>query len=173
MPEAAPLQLAWEFIRIGLISFGAANLPEMERVLVTMRGWIDARTLAGGLALGQLMPGPNLLAVTHYGYAIQGLGGALIATAAFYVPTSALSAGVARLWDRHRANTWVNALRSALLPFGAGVMLASTLVLARTSLHGWTDLLITAVAFGLLWYAKVNSAVVVLGAAVLGVLLSL
>lgn len=162
-----------EFARIGLLSFGGANLAEMERVLVTQRGWLNALTLADGLALGQLMPGPNMLAVTYYGYAAAGLGGALTATLGFYGPTALLSAAVMRLWHRHSEKPWVRSLRLALLPFGAGVMLSSVLVLFRGSVRGWAGALVALVAFILLTRTRLNSALVVLGAAGVGALLGL
>ncbi|GBF04260.1 chromate transporter [Deinococcus aerius] len=167
----------WEFflafVRLGLISFGGTNVAEIERVLVLHHGWIDARTLANGFALGQLMPGPNMLAVTHYGYAAAGLPGALTATLGFYGPTALVSAAAVLIWQRHSAHPWVIAFRNALLPFGGGVILAGALVLARTSVTSLPAALLAGAAFLLLWRTRVNSAVVVLGAAVLGALLGL
>lgn len=161
------------YVRLGLISFGGTNVAEMERVLVGERGWIDAGTLANGFALGQLMPGPNMLAVTHYGYAAAGLAGALVATLGFYGPTALLGAASALVWERHRANPWVIAFRQALLPFGGGVVLAGALVLGQTSVTSWAGAGVAVLAFLLLWRTRVNSAVVVLGAAVVGALLGL
>ncbi|MFD1730261.1 chromate transporter [Deinococcus malanensis] len=165
--------LLYEFTRLGLISFGGANIAEMERVLVGQRGWIDAQTLANGFALGQVMPGPNMLAVTHYGFAVGGWSGASAATLGFYVPTALISAAVALLWRRHSAHPWVSAFRDALLPFGAGVLLAGALVLGQGSVQGWPELLLAVLAFVLLWRTRLNAAVVVLAAAAAGALLGL
>ncbi|GAA5500980.1 putative chromate transport protein [Deinococcus xinjiangensis] len=167
------LEMFAEFARLGLVSFGGTNLAEMERVLVGERHWISASTLAGGFALGQLMPGPNLLAVTHYGYAAAGMAGATVATLGFYGPTAALSAAVALAWQKRSHRPWVQSLRDALLPFGGGVMLAGALVLARTSIHGWPAVALAALSFLLLWKTKINSALVVVLAAVAGALLGL
>lgn len=162
-----------EFARLGLVSFGGANLAEMERVLVLQRQWISPGVLANGFALGQVMPGPNMLAVTHYGYAVAGVPGALSATLGFYGPTAFLSAAVALVWYRHSAHPWAQAFRSALLPFGAGVMLSSLLVLSRSSIHGGEGAVLAALSFVLLWRTRVNAALVVLGAAVVGAILGL
>lgn len=162
-----------EFTRLGLISFGGANLAEMERVLVLQRHWISPQILANGFALGQVMPGPNLLAVTHYGYAIAGGQGAAVATLGFYGPTALLSATLAALWYRHSAHPWAVAFRNALLPFGAGVMLSSLLVLFRSSVHDWIGAVLALAAFLLLWKTKVNAALIILAAAVIGALVGL
>ncbi|WP_216319142.1 chromate transporter [Deinococcus aestuarii] len=167
------LEMLLAFARLGLISFGGTNVAEIERALVLQHGWIDARTLANGFALGQLMPGPNMLAVTHYGYAAAGLPGALAATLGFYGPTALLSAVAILVWQRHSAHPWVGAFRNALLPFGGGVILAGALVLARTSVTSWPAALLAGVAFLLLWRTRVNSALVVLGAAAVGAWLGL
>ncbi|WP_233554455.1 chromate transporter [Deinococcus cavernae] len=162
-----------EFARLGLVSFGGANLAEMERVLVLQRHWISPQVLANGFALGQVMPGPNLLAVTHYGYAIAGWSGAAVATAAFYGPTAFLSALVAALWYRNSRHPWAVALRNSLLPFGAGVMLASLLVLWRSSVHHWVGAALATLAFALLWKTRVNAALVIAAAALIGAVIGL
>lgn len=165
--------LTLEFARLGLISFGGTNIAEMERVLIGQHHWISAQTLANGFALGQLMPGPNMLAVTHYGYAIAGLPGAICATLGFYGPTALLSAAAMLLWRRQGQQPWVRAFRDALLPFGAGVMLAGALVLGQGSISNWAGALLAAAAFLLLWKTKINAALVVLGAALVGAFLKL
>ncbi|UBV43580.1 chromate transporter [Deinococcus taeanensis] len=170
---ADPLDIFLTFTRLGLVSFGGANLPEIERVLVDQKHWITPQVLANGFALGQVMPGPNMLAMTHYGFAAGGWPGALAATLGFYGPTALLSALAILAWQRLSRWRWLPAVRSALLPFGAGVMLAGVLVLTRGSLHSWTGVLIAAAAFALLQGTRVNAAVVVIGAAALGALIGL
>lgn len=173
----AQIDLLWqifaEFTRLGLISFGGANLAEMERVLVNLRHWISPTVLANGFALGQVVPGPNLLAVTYYGYAIAGWQGALSATLGFYGPTALLSAALALVWYRHSEHPWAKAFRDALLPFGAGVMLASLLVLARSSIHHPIGFALAALAFLILWRTQANAALVVIGASIIGALVGL
>ncbi len=167
------LDLLSVFARLGLISFGGTNLAEMERVLVGERHWISPATLANGFALGQLMPGPNLLAVTHYGYAVAGYAGALAASVGFYGPTALLSTSVALVWRRHSAHPWVVAFRNALLPFGGGVMLAGALVLGKSSIHGWAGALLAAGSFVLLTKTKLNSVIIVGLAALIGAVIGL
>lgn len=173
MTEPGFLTLLLEFARLGLISFGGANLAEIERVLVGTRQWITPATLANGFSLGQLMPGPNMLSVTHYGFAIAGWSGAAAATLGFYGPTALLSAAAALVWQRFSTHPWLVAFRDALLPFGAGVLLAGALVLAQTSIHSWAGAGLALAAFLILWRTRVNSVWVVLGAAVLGAVLGL
>lgn len=167
------LEIFLTFMRLGLTGFGGTNLAEMERLLVGQHGWIDARTFANGFALGQLMPGPNLLAVTHYGFVIAGGWGAAAATVGFYGPTSVLSAAAALLWKRHGAHPWSLTFRNALLPFGGGVLLAGVLVLGQTSIHSWAAAALALLAFVILRRTRLNSALVVIGAAVLGALIGL
>lgn len=167
------LEIGLTFARLGLISFGGTNFAEMNRVLVTQLGWLTSLQLAQGLALGQLMPGPNLLAVTNYGYQVGGLPGALSATLGFYGPTALLATLVRLVWARHRQRPWVQAFRAALIPFGTGVLLAAAWVLGHATLSGWKTWLIATVALALLSRPRTNSALVVLGAGVAGALLGL
>ncbi|WP_309573282.1 chromate transporter [Deinococcus sp.] len=173
MPDANVWALTLEFVRLGLVSFGGTNIAEIERVLVGEHHWITPTTLANGFALGQLMPGPNMLAVTYYGYAARGVEGALAATVAFYGPTALLSAAAALAWRRFSTHPWLVAFRDALLPFGAGVLLAGVLVLGQSSVHSWAGAGVAAASFVILWRSRINSVWVVLGAALLGALLGL
>ena len=167
------LDILLTFTRLGLISFGGANLAEIERVLVGQQRWITPDTLASGFALGQIMPGPNMLAMTHYGFAAGGWAGAAAATLGFYGPTALLSAAAALAWRRLLGWKWLPTIRSALLPFGGGVLLAGVLVLARGSVQNMTGAVIAAAAFALLTRTRVNPALVVIGAAALGTLIGL
>ena len=173
MSEPALSSIFLEFVRLGLLSFGGTNLAEMERVLVRERGWISAQTFANGFALGQLLPGPNLLAVLHYGAAMAGWGGAAAALLGFFGPTAGLGTALALGWGRLRDGRWSEVVRAALIPFGAGVALAGLLVLARISVQSWVGAVIALVSFGLLQRTRLNAAVVVLAAAGLGAWLGL
>ncbi|WP_291429329.1 chromate transporter [Deinococcus sp.] len=149
-PGASWPEILLTFTRLGLISFGGANLAEIERVLVGQRHWITSETLASGFALGQIMPGPNMLAMTHYGFAAGGWAGAAAATLGFYGPTALLSAAAALAWRGLLRWKRLPSIRSALLPLGGGVLLAGVLVLSRGSVQNVTGAVIGAAVLGAL-----------------------
>ena len=171
MPDA--LLVFVVFARLGLLSFGAGNLAEMERQLVQVHHWITPEQFLHGYTLGQFAPGPNVLAVYFYGHAHLGLLGGLSALAGFFVPSALLAALCSRLWHKLGHHPWLKACRNALLPFGGGVLLAVLLVLFRGAITGPLPFLIAAVAFLGLMRLRLNPAVVVLAGAVVGVVLGL
>jgi chromate transporter len=58
--------LLWTFGLMSLFAVGGANsaIPEMHRVAVDVRHWMDDKQFADLFAISQLSPGPNVLIVT-------------------------------------------------------------------------------------------------------------
>jgi chromate transporter len=69
--------------------------------------------------------------VTVLGWKVAGWTGAVVATLAFFVPSSLLCYGVSRIWSRYRGRTWHTALENGLAPIGAGLILAGVFVIFR------------------------------------------
>ena len=70
-----PLELFIAFSQLALSGFGGV-LPWAHRALVERRGWLTQREFVETLALGQLLPGPNIgnMAVM-IGYRFAGYAG--------------------------------------------------------------------------------------------------
>ncbi len=96
--------LALVFAQLSLLAFGGTNsvLPEMQRLVVTSHHWLDARDFAAMFALAQAAPGPNMMVVSLIGWRVGGLSGALVATVAVSLPSSALTYLVSGAWHRFR-----------------------------------------------------------------------
>ena len=79
-----------EFALLSFVAFGGATalLPELYRVVVDQRQWMDATTFAHLYAIAQAAPGPNVLVVTLIGWQVAGLAGELTATVAMCLPMS-------------------------------------------------------------------------------------
>lgn len=160
------------FLWFGVVSFGGglAAVPEMHRELVDIRSWISARDFAEGYAIGQLVPGPNMLAVVFFGYKIAGVAGGALAITALSLPGAVLATLCGRAWARLGQNVWLGRLRRGLVPVGFGLMAAGAVLVARATITQWPQAalaLAVAVAVGRRW---VNPAVAVLLAGALGVL---
>src|SRR5204863_9654575 len=127
--------LVWTFGLMSLFAVGGANsaIPEMHRIAVDVHHWMDEKQFADIFAISQLSPGPNVLIVTLIGYAVAGVGGALVATLAMCVPTAVLAYCVSRLLTRSSQSRWPAIIQAALVPLSVGLMGASGLILALTS----------------------------------------
>ena len=133
------LALALLFGELSLLAIGGASsaLPAMERVIVLQNHWMSAGEFARLFGLAQAAPGPNLLAVTLFGWRIAGLAGALVSTLAFLLPAAVLAYAVGTVWGRLAARRWTRAIQSGLLPVTAGLMLAAAALLVRDAAVNW------------------------------------
>ncbi|GEM86860.1 chromate transporter [Meiothermus granaticius] len=156
------------FLRFGVLSFGGgmANLPEMARVLLA-NGWLSRRGFADGFALGQFVPGPNMLAVLFYGLSAAGVGGALAAMLGMFLPGTLGAIALVWAWRWMGQAQWSRALRRALVPIAMGLSFSALLVLAQVSLSSLWGLGGAGLAAVLL-YRGANVLAVLIGAALLG-----
>ena len=124
-----------EFLRYGALSFGGgvAMLSEMSRSLVTERHWLTTREFTDGFALGQFVPGPNMLAMLFYGFRAGGLAGAFAGFLGMFLPGAIASSALARAWEGIKVSRWSWAIRAALLPVGLGLSAGGVLSLARAA----------------------------------------
>lgn len=141
------LQVALYFSVLSLISVGGLPtvIPEMQRYLVDVKGWISAEDFLAMFAVGQAAPGPNILIVSLLGWKIAGIGGALVALLAMCGPAAVLTWWVADLWDRFKENRWRVAIQRAMAPIVVGVIFAGGYVIATpTGTPDWRLWLIAA-----------------------------
>ncbi|MFC6918648.1 chromate transporter [Meiothermus taiwanensis] len=128
------LEVFLAFLRFGVLSFGGgmANLPEMARVIIG-NGWVTRQEFADGFALGQFVPGPNMLAVLFYGLSAAGLGGALAAALGMFLPGAVGAMWLVWGWAWMSRARWSRALRKALVPISMGLSASMVLVLVQLS----------------------------------------
>jgi len=88
-----------------------------------------------------------------------------------FLPTSVLTAVIARHWASLRHRPWATAVEQALLPIG--LMAAGVHTLARSGIHDVPTGILAALAGLVLWTGRVPAMVVVLAAGAIGWLLPL
>lgn len=162
--------LAAAFGQLSLLAFGGTNsvLPEMQRQVVTVHGWMSAQQFAALFALAQAAPGPNMMVATLIGWRVAGFAGALVTTLAVSAPSSLLTYFAGDLWHRFRAAPWRRAVQQGLVPVTAGLVMASAAVLIRTTATSWATVAITLVATGLFLFTRIHPLLVLAIAAALG-----
>ncbi len=133
MTAALLAKLGWRFALIGLAAIGGANavVPEIHRQVVEVERWMSAREFAALFAIGNAAPGPNVLIVTLIGWRVAGIAGALVATLAMVGPTSLLTYGVIRVWDRMKDAAWRRPVQNGLSVVTVGLVAATGYLLAQ------------------------------------------
>ena len=82
--------LAWVAFKVGALSYGGGFVivPLMQRDAVETYEWMTGAEFLNAVALGQVTPGPVTHTIAVVGYAAAGVGGALLATAVAFAPSS-------------------------------------------------------------------------------------
>ena len=157
------LRLCRVFGAASLLSFGGGNaiVPQLQLETVDTYGWLTAAQFADSFAIAQAAPGPSTLLVSLLGYDAAGLAGALLATAAMILPAGLLIYGMARLWQGASRMRWRAALERGMAPVSVGLVLASGVVVARSTDHSWTQYALTVLATVALSLTRVNPLIVV------------
>jgi chromate transporter len=132
------LQLALTFAPLSLVAIGGAMavLPEIQRQVVELRGWVAADAFLDLFALAQAAPGPNMMVVSLIGWQVAGLAGLLVATLAMVGPPALLALALGRLRARFAGLAWVRVTQAGLVPVALGLNLASGVVLAQAAHQG-------------------------------------
>jgi chromate transporter len=127
------------FAAIGAFTFGGglSMIALTEEHVVDRLHWLTAREFVDGLALGQLTPGPVLMLAAYVGYKTLGLGGALVAAVASFLPSFVLMLALLPVFDRVRNLAWARAVIQGVVPGVIGVM---AVALARMAPQAAPDL---------------------------------
>jgi chromate transporter len=158
------------FAPLSLLSFGGGNavIADIAQQAIQVQGWTSEREFADLFALSRAAPGPGSMLAALIGWKAAGIGGAAVATLAFYLPSAALVLGVARLWGRWRGSVWHTAVERGMAPVAAGLFLSGGIAVLRASPGGpavWVAAIVTTLA--LLRWPKMHPVPLLLGAAVL------
>lgn len=89
--------VALEFLKLGVVVFGSGYVlfAFLRHDLVSALGRLTVGKLVDAIAVGQITPGPLFTSATFIGYLVDGLPGALVATAGIFLPSFFLAALVA------------------------------------------------------------------------------
>ncbi|AZB42134.1 chromate efflux transporter [Bacillus sp. FJAT-42376] len=144
------------FYRVGSLVFGGGHvvLPMLEKEVVPP-GWVTQDAFLAGYGAAQAVPGPLFTLAAYIGAVISGIPGALIATAAMFLPSFLLVMGVLPFWSRIRS---VKAVQAGLMGVNAavvGILLAALYHPVFTSaIHSAGAFALALSAFALLVYWK-------------------
>jgi len=158
------------FLKIGSVLYGSGYvlLAFLQRDLVERFQWLTSQELLDAVAIGQLTPGPVFTTATFVGYLLAGHLGAIAATVGIFLPAFLL-VGVVNPWVPYlRRSPWFGAFLNGVNAASLGLMAAVTVTLARTALVDWLTLGLAVVAAVAVFRFKLNSAWLVLGGALVG-----
>ncbi len=168
------------FLKIGSVLFGSGYvlLAFLRTELVERRDWLTEAQLIDAVAVGQVTPGPVFTTATFIGYLLGGPAGAAVATAGIFLPAFVFVALSGPLIPRLRRSPVAGAFLDGVVVASLALMAVVTWQLGQAALldfdvrepRFWYALaLLGATGVGL--HYRVNSAWLVLGGGLVGVVL--
>jgi len=126
------LELSLYFALLSCIAFGGlpSVVPEMQRIVVDVKGWATHAEFIQLFAIAQAAPGPNILFSGVIGWKVAGLVGAVVALFSICAPAAVISWYVSDLWERYKAAPWRIALQRAIAPLVVALIFSGGFVLA-------------------------------------------
>ena len=153
------IELALYFGLLSCIAFGGlpSVLPEMQRFVVNVKGWMSGEEFIRLFAIAQAAPGPNILFASLVGWKVAGPLGAVVALASISGPAAVIAWNVSALWEKYREAPWRVALQRAMAPLVVGLILSGGYVLATPStVPDWRLWLIASATAAAMLATKVN-----------------
>jgi chromate transporter len=168
MDQVPALARVFAYLSLLTIGGGMAAFPAMQSSVVDVHHWLTHQQLIHIYSVGQMAPGPNMMMVATVGERVAGVGGALVAALAFFVPTGLLTFGVGRLWRKLDRWPWRASIQRGLAPVAIGLAVAGTITLGKGAITGWVTAGIGLAAFAATLRTTLNPALLILTGAVIG-----
>jgi chromate transporter len=171
---ATPVTLSslfFVFLKIGAVVFGSGYvlLAFLRADLVAHRGWLTDAQLLDAVAVGQVTPGPVFTTATFIGYILAGMRGASIATIGIFLPAFILVAASGPIVFGIRKSPVAGAFLDGVNVASLALMAVVSWQLARASIVDLRTSILAIVSLFLLLRYRLNSAWLVLGGALVGI----
>jgi chromate transporter len=161
------------FLKIGAVLFGSGYvlLAVLRGDLVAKLHWLSDAQLLDAIAVSQATPGPFFTVATFIGYLLAGWRGAALATLGMFLPAFVYVGITAGFLPRLRKSPVASAFLDGVNAAAVALMAYVGWQFARASLTNMPAVVLAVVSAVLVFYYKVNSAWLVLGGAMAGILL--
>ena len=130
------LQLFLEFLKVGLFTVGGglASLPFLED-MAESTGWFTTKQLADMIAISESTPGPiGINMATYVGFTTAGVGGAVIASIGFIIPSIVIVSIVSRFLNKFSENKFVKGAFYGLRAVSVALICAALVSVLKISL---------------------------------------
>jgi len=166
-------QAVWVWIKIGLLSFGgpAGQIALMHRELVEKRRWVSNGRFLHALNYCMLLPGPEAQQLAIYvGWLLHRTWGGIVAGALFVLPGAILMWGISVVYILFGNVPAVDAVFYGLKPAVMAIVAAAVLRIGKKALRNRLAWTVAVVSFGLIFFLNFPFPLIVLGAALVGVI---
>ena len=169
------INLAYEFFRIGLFSFGGgyATIPFLYH-LSEIYGWYTIKELSQMIGIASITPGPvGINVATYAGYKTAGIMGSLLATTSELIPSFILVIIVSKLLKKFSENFYIKALLRTLKPISCALLLAVSANLLKPQISDIKALILLALLIQLSWKSKKDPLFYIIITGIVGICIKL
>lgn len=162
------------WLKLGFISFGgpAGQIAIMHRELVERKKWVDEKSFLHALNFCMLLPGPEAQQLATYnGWRLHGTKGGIAAGAFFVIPSIFVLLALSYIYAKYGNVRSIAGILEGLKPVVVAIVVEAVLKIGKKAFKNWTHVLIAALAFIGIFALRVPFPLIVLGAAVLGVVI--
>ena len=167
------LQLAFEFFKIGLFSFGGgyATIPFLYHISQEFN-WYTLDELTQMVAVASITPGPvGINVATYAGLKSAGVLGSALATTAEMLPSLFLVIIVSKLLKKFSDNFYVKSTIETLKPVSCALLTSVAIGLLKPGIKDIKAMILLGVLLLLSWKSKRDPLYYILISAIVGVLL--
>jgi chromate transporter len=162
------------FLEAGALVFGSglAIVPFLYGGVVHDHHWLTNQQFVDAVSVALLTPGPVVITSGFIGFLVAGLAGAGVATLGTFLPAYVFTIVLAPVLRRYGQRSGVAAFVRGITAGAVGAITGAVFILGRQSIVDLPTAMLALATFGLLVTTnKVPEPVIVLAAALLGVLL--
>ena len=155
---------------LSVLGFGGGNavFPQLYTDSVDVYHWVTPAEFSRYFALARLGPGPGTTVTALIGYAVGGFPGSALGALAMFFPAALVVFGVSALYDRFHDHPWRKIFARAMVPIVLGLTWVGVTLLSRGALDSPLTVAIAAGAAATMIWTRVNASLVILAAAVVG-----
>ena len=165
----------WFWVKLGFINFGgpAGQIAIMHRELVDNKRWVTEQQYLRTLNFCMLLPGPEAQQVaTYIGWRLHGTLGGIVAGSFFVIPSIFVLLLLSYLAVAHSDVPAINGLLYGVQPVVIAIVVEAVIRIGRRTLNHAVLVAFAVLAFVALYFFSVPFPLVILAAAIGGLLLS-
>ncbi|MGK0365284.1 MAG: chromate transporter [Saprospiraceae bacterium] len=173
--QVSHMKIFLTFLKVGAILYGSGYvLFAFLDVELVATGLMTRQELIDAIAVGQFTPGPVLSTSTFIGWQLGGFWGAIAATIGIFLPSFIFVMLLNPIVPKLRKSKVISAFLDAINIAAVAVIVAVCFEMAKDTLTDWRTIAIAVLSLVVVFaFKKLNSAIIVVGGAVLGFLLTL
>ena len=161
------------WLKLGFISFGgpAGQIAIMQTELVDRRRWISQARFLHALNFCMLLPGPEATQLAIYiGWLLHKTWGGIVAGTLFVIPSIFVLWALSFIYAAYGNIPWIAAVFYGLKPAVMAIVAIAVLRIGHKALNNPVMWCIAAVAFAGIFFFKISFPLIILGAALAGLL---